>query len=1220
MSTVPNGATTLSIEPFFSGGKDPLADIVWNKRGVRRQDGEQTVIEVPEGWSDTAARVFASHYLRVINGERETSARQAIDRVARTVSEWALLDGYTDAANAHNLRCEVAHMLVHQMWSPNSPVWYNIGTCDKPQLSACFIASVKDSMESLSALQTQETGLFRGGSGVGTNYSALRHRNAPLSRGGSASGAASFLRGFDAWAGVTKSGGGTRRAAKMNVLNVDHPDIEQYVAEKAEAERMAWDLVDAGWPSDYNGPVYANLPFQNANHSVRISDAFMKAVDEGAQWDLKDHAGNVVKSVDARGLWDQICTAAHTCGDPGLQFDDIINDWHTCRGTGRINASNPCCFTGDTLIDTAEGHIRFDELLAMQKRGTQLPLVFAHDIATNLPVLRRINKVWVAGKTSNLVEVSTDKGIKVRCTPEHKFLLRDGTYVEASNLRTGDRLRKINKTRNAHRANRVWINSRVRPNVPNGSQLLTRFMWEQAYGPIKDGHEIHHINEDPTDDRLSNLVSLPKKEHRTEHAEGSANPRFIPIEMGALVEIWEQIERLPKVTHKNLAKVTPTRWNLFVNNNGLKGVVPLAGSPTLGGRIQGMTWEEFSRKIEEHRSLVNDKIESVTPISCAEQETVYDMEVEGTHNFAVTDGALHSIVVSNSEYLFLDDSACNLASLNLRKYHDGKRFDVVTFEHACRISITAQEIFVDRASYPSKLIAKNSHLFRPLGLGYANLGALLMSLGLPYDSDKGRNLCAAVTSLMGAAAYSQSQEIAKVKGCGKGIAANEGNRKGIRWVLEKHCHASDELPSDSDGIAEHASEIWHYNVASSVLPRNAQVTVLAPTGTIAFGMDCDTTGIEPDFSLVKYKLLAGANAGYMTYANRSVEESLRTLGYSEPARTAILAYVADKQKIEGAPGLLDEHLPVFDCANRCAANTAEPGQRYLSPEAHLRMMAAAQPFLSGGISKTVNLPHDATVEDISRTYRLAHTLGIKCVALFRDNCKASQPIAGATQNRLNEHHPHVRKAIDTLAVAGGASPGMSLADAREALSKPRQPLRRRMPTVANSRRVKFSVGGHEGYLHLGMHEDGSLGEVFVRMAKEGSTVSGLLDAWATMVSIALQYGAPLETLCEKMVGTTYAPHGFTGDDLRHASSLTDYIGRYLAANFVKGEKGEKGSKGGEGSAHNASASAQETAKSVQAVSAPASAETCHNKLCGGSTRKAGSCRVCERCGTTTGCG
>ncbi len=895
-------ANLLSIEPKFSGGKDPLAAIVWTLRSVRRQDGEQVTIEVPEGWTDTAARVFASHYLRVVNGERETSARQAIDRVSRTVSEWALLDGYTDAANAHNLRCEVAYMLVHQMWSPNSPVWYNIGTCEKPQLSACFIASVKDTMESLSALQTQETFLYRGGSGVGTNYSTLRHRNAPLSRGGSASGAASFLRGFDAWAGVTKSGGGTRRAAKMNVLNVEHPDIEQYVNEKAEAERMAWDLVDAGWPSDYNGPVYANLPFQNANHSVRISDAFMKAVDEGAQWDLKDRSGKTVKTVDARGLWDQICTAAHTCGDPGLQFDDTINDWHTVPGSGRINASNPC-----------------------------------------------------------------------------------------------------------------------------------------------------------------------------------------------------------------------------------------------------------------------------------------------------------------SEYLFLDDSACNLASLNLRKYHDGKRFDVASFEHACRISITVQEIFVDRASYPTKEIAKNSHLFRPLGLGYANLGALLMSLGLPYDSDKGRDLCAAITSLMGAAAYSQSQEIAKIKGC-KGTVANHGNRVGMNRVLAMHAQAAATI-SSTNTVAEYAYHLWDKVNKCHCLPRNAQVTVLAPTGTIAFGMDCDTTGIEPDIALVKYKLLAGANAGYMTYANRSVDDALTALGYSETDRAAIISYVAAKQKIEGAPGLLDEHLPVFDCANRCASTTAEPGERYLSPEAHLRMMAAAQPFLSGGISKTVNLPHDATVEDISRTYRLAHTLGIKCVALFRDNCKASQPIAGATQNRLNEHHPHVRKAIDTLALAGGASPGMSLADTREVLSKPRQSVRRRMPTTAVSRRVKFSVGGHEGYLHLGMHEDGSLGEVFVRMAKEGSTVSGLLDAWATMVSIALQYGAPLETLCEKMVGTTYAPHGFTGDDLRHASSLTDYIGRYLAANFVKGEGGEK-----------ESANAQEPAKVVQTVSAPASAETCPNKLCGGTTRKAGSCRVCERCGTTSGCG
>ncbi len=810
---------------FTQPGRPVFETLEWELRTATITDDqgqvlfEQHDVEVPRAWSQLATNVVVSKYFRGAVGTpgRESSVRQLIGRVVDTISGWGDKGGYfASPDDRDSFREELTHLLVHQKLCFNSPVWFNVGVEEKPQCSACFINSVEDSMGSIMDLAKTEGMLFKWGSGTGTNLSPLRSSKETLTTGGVASGPVSFMKGFDAFAGVIKSGGKTRRAAKMVILDIDHPDIADFITCKVSEEKKAWALIEAGYDGSFQGEAYSSVFFQNSNNSVRVTDDFMRAVQEDGDWSLLARRdGRSVETVKARDMMRLISDCTYACGDPGMQYDTTVNDWHTCKTTDRIYASNPC-----------------------------------------------------------------------------------------------------------------------------------------------------------------------------------------------------------------------------------------------------------------------------------------------------------------SEYMFLNDTACNLASLNLMKYRDDKgEFEVEDFAHAVDLSILAQEIIVDFASYPRDLIATNSHDYRPLGLGYANLGALLMSRGLAYDSDEGRDYAAAITSLMCGQAYRQSAEIAKSMGAFEGYGKN---RESMLGVIQKHRAAAHTINAHRvpEALLDAARTSWDdaYAMGVDYGYKNSQVTVIAPTGTIAFMMDCDTTGIEPDIALVKYKKLVGG--GFLKIVNKTVPEALTRLGYEADQVADIIAHVDAKETIEGAPHLKDEHLSVFDCALK-----PQNGQRSIGYMGHVRMMAAAQPFLSGAISKTVNMPEDCTVEDIETTYLEAWKLGLKAIAIYRDGSKKLQPM-NTNRSKSDDH------------LKGGKA-------------ETRGPVRRRLPDERAAITHKFSIAGHEGYFTVGQFEDGSPGELFVRMAKEGSVISGLMDSFATAVSIMLQYQVPLEVLCNKFTNSRFEPSGFTTNkQIPIAKSIMDYIFRWLEIKFI----------------------------------------------------------------------
>jgi len=881
---------------FTKAGRHPYDEFVWELRSAVINDErgqpvfEQHGIEAPSTWSQTATNIVASKYFRGKLGspDRERSVRGLISRVVDTIVGWAEKQGYF--ATAEDLRAfadELTHLLVAQKAAFNSPVWFNVGIEKHPQASACFINAVNDTMESILGLAKTEGMLFKFGSGTGSNLSSIRSSKEPLAGGGTASGPVSFMRGYDAFAGVIKSGGKTRRAAKMVILNADHPDIEEFVNSKADEERKAWALIDAGYDGAFNvkGGAYDSVYFQNANHSVRVADDFMRAVTEDRDWQTKYVlTGEVCQTFKARDLMKSMAEAAWQCGDPGMQFDTTINDWHTCPNTARINASNPC-----------------------------------------------------------------------------------------------------------------------------------------------------------------------------------------------------------------------------------------------------------------------------------------------------------------SEYMFLDDTACNLASLNLMKFvgPDGE-FDSEAFGAACRTLITAQEILVDNASYPTPAIDRNSHDYRPLGLGYANLGVLLMDRGLPYDSDAGRAYAAAITALMHGEAYAQSARIAAGMGP---FAGYEKNAEPMLRVIDKHRQHAHMIDSTlvPRPVLDAALAVWDeaYSLGAQHGYRNSQVTVLAPTGTIGFMMDCDTTGIEPDIALVKYKKLVGG--GVMKIVNQSVPGVLARLGYTATQAQDILKYIDEKEMIEGAPHLLDQHIEIFDCAFPPAG-----GKRSIHYMGHIKMMAAVQPFLSGAISKTVNMPTDATADEIGNAYLESWRLGLKAVAVYRDGCKRSQPLSTSKDDK--------------------------------AVTPDARPARRKLPDERHAITHKFSIAGHEGYITVGMYEDGKPGEIFLVMAKEGSTISGLMDAFATSISMALQYGVPLEALVEKFSHVRFEPSGFTKNpEIPYAKSITDYIFRYLASKFLSADQQQEvGVQAGESSLKPLASGPVAVPVSMTgprrepvAFRSQADAPSCH--YCGSIMTRNGSCYRCANCGSTSGC-
>ncbi len=898
---------SLRISRFFTRpGVDPFQEVEWEERNavIEGPDGkpvfQQEGVEFPAFWSQHATNVVASKYFRGQLGtpQRERSVRQLISRVVDTITCWGRDGGYfATEEEAETFRQELKYLLLHQMAAFNSPVYFNVGIEERPQCSACFILSVEDNMESILDWYKTEGKIFKGGSGSGINLSSLRSSKEPLSSGGMASGPVSFMRGADAIAGTIKSGGKTRRAAKMVILNVDHPDIEEFIWCKAKEERKARALAQAGWDSSLDSDLWISIQYQNANNSVRVTDDFMRAVIEDREWHTRYvTTGQICSTYRARDLLRQMAQAAWECADPGIQYDTTINDWHTCPNSGRINASNPC-----------------------------------------------------------------------------------------------------------------------------------------------------------------------------------------------------------------------------------------------------------------------------------------------------------------SEYMHLDDSACNLASLNLLKFlREDYTFDVEAFKRAVEVMITAQEIIVDNASYPTDKIARNAHNYRQLGLGYTNLGALLMTLGLPYDSEQGRAYGAAVTALMSGYAYAVSARIAARLGPFPGY---EANREPMLRVISKHReHAyriyelgrygrlasepelgEPEWAAQVPGLLElvaAARQSWDEALALGKAHgyRNAQVTVIAPTGTISFMMDCDTTGIEPELALVKYKLLVGG--GMMRLVNRAVPRALQRLGYSRDQIEAIVAYVEAHGTMEGAPHLREEHLPVFDCAFK-----APEGQRFVHWMGHIRMMGAVQPFISGAISKTVNLPEDATVEDVEQAFVEGWRHGLKALSIYRNGSKTTQVLV----TELQEERP--------------------------------KPVRRRLPDTRQSLTHKFAVGGHEGYITVGLYEDGFPGEIFITMAKEGSTLSGMADAFATAISLALQYGVPLRDLVYKFSHMRFEPSGPTGNpEIPIAQSIVDYIFRWLGSQFLSDEeKAELGIVTPEVREKLARLQPKQLPLLEVARNGPARDDAPPCPSCGCIMVRRGACYCCDNCGTTTGC-
>lgn len=1196
---------------------------------------EQKGVEFPTFWTQQATNVVASKYFRghLDSPNREHSVRQLIGRVVTTLGRWGRKGNYfASEDDAAAFEEELKHLLLHQMLSFNSPVWFNLGVEGaKPQCSACFINSVEDSMESIMELAATEARLFKGGSGTGTNFSSLRSSREGLTGGGIASGPVSFMRGYDAFAGAIKSGGKTRRAAKMVILNVSHPDILDFIRCKSDEEKKAWALIEAGYNGGFNVPggAYDSIQFQNANHSVRVTDSFMQAVERDREW--KTHyviTQEEATSHQARDIMRIIAECTHVCGDPGMQFDTTINKWHTMKNTDRIFASNPC-WRGDSLVLTEEGYKPVADLVGKEFRVWGKARCWER------------SRAFPTGIVSQFLRVRLNDGTYYDVTPNHNFIDADGSKIQADKLAKGSRLlRMVDNPSVLRLLDRQayldgfmmgwgigdgwmsWIKQSERWQV-GWMVSYTELEMVSILEPLIQSHsnrrDLPHFHPNKgTGCQELNSCSKSLVRHVMDYWGFVGKSKGLPERVKGVLEESEVLGLISGLfasdgsvststgevafytAHERLAK----DLQLLLVRAGFASKVSHSSKPIRPGETVGKKTYSEQRDRDQYRVLLNGpdavrllasldltvwpsekqkkaealrdrerqnyrtrpwlKVSSVEVLDL--EEPIFNLEVEDDHHQYV----MGTIWTSNcSEFMFLNDTACNLASLNLMKFRnpDGT-FDHEAFTYACEVAITAQEIIVDNASYPTERIAQNSYAYRPLGLGYANLGALLMSNGIPYDSGQGRSLAGAITSLMSAAAYRQSARMAAAVGVFDGYI---GNSTPMLEVMAMHQAEHTKLvrgskPNDTPLLLA-GQKAWDevLQLGKDFGFRNSQATVLAPTGTIAFMMDCDTTGIEPDIALVKYKTLVGG--GHMKIVNQTVPEALRTLGYTPEQVDGIAAHIDQHGTIEGCALLDTRHLAVFDCAFK-----PQNGSRSIHHMGHLRMMAAAQPFISGAISKTVNVPEDATAETIEETYMEAWRLGLKAVAIYRDGSKRTQPLQ------------------TSLGVGG------KVAEI--------QPFRRKLPDERQSLTHKFTIGGHKGYITVGLYEDGTPGEIFITMSKEGSVVSGLMDSFATTVSIALQFGVPLDVLVRKFSHARFEPSGWTGNkEIPIAKSIVDYLFRWLALKFLPCEE--------QPAQHEASLS-NGFLPVTQEDAPPCSG-------CGSIMTRSGSCYRCLNCGSTSGC-
>jgi ribonucleoside-diphosphate reductase alpha chain len=1247
-----------------------------------------------------ATNVVVSKYFRGPQGtpRREVSVRQVISRVVDTIAGWGRKGGYfrTDA-DAEAFSDELCHLILHQKMSFNSPVWFNIGVPgSRNQASACFINSVDDSMESILTLAKTEGMLFKYGSGTGTNLSAIRSSEEQLAGGGTASGPVSFMKGFDAFAGVIKSGGTTRRAAKMVILNADHPDIESFITCKVTEERKAWALIDAGYDAAFTGEAYASVFFQNSNNSVRVTDEFMRAVEEDRDWHLRavTDPSRILHTVKARYLLRLMAESAWQCGDPGVQYDTTINDWHTSSNSGRINASNPC-FPGETRIHTTVGLLPITDLYRRMADGEDIR-VYTHRATAAKPgagvMASRPVAVMQTGIKA-LVRLLFSNGQELRCTPNHRFWTTNRGWVAAEDLVGQDQV-LLNDTptpaTDASWALPVKVEAlatswnrggtKVHQAVPErwstalgeltghliGDGCLTKdqAIWVYGGDDVSDGVADRHaellqelfggrsraemangttqlrlgsgavralltglgvsdapahekkvpeaIFTAPTEVQAAFLRGLFGADGCVSAVEDGKASRYVGLgsrSRALLIEVQQLLEGFG--VRSRIYDVTTWSPKPFQYRRKSGELATYAVRPGFDLRISGSDMARFAqlvgfstarkqRRLEElvgtvtrYRTKPTTRLVACVP---GGSDTVYNL-TEPLHHSYIVDG----LVVANcSEYMYLDDSACNLASINLLRFlrEDGS-FAIDDYRHAVQLTITAQEILVSSADYPTEKIGKNSEAFRPLGLGYANLGALLMARGIPYDSPKGRDLAACLTAILTGEGYAQSARIAREVGPFEGYAVN---RQPMLRVMAKHREAAYALPAthvEADLLAA-ARATWDeaHELGARHGYRNGQISVIAPTGTISFMLDCDTTGVEPDIALVKYKKLVGG--GMLKIVNNTVPAALKRLGYGDGEIADIVAYIDQNDTIEGAPKLRDDDLPVFDCAF-----TPRNGKRSIAWQGHVRMMAAVQPFVSGAISKTVNMPTDSTVEDVEKAYIDGWKMGLKALAIYRDGSKRSQPLATSMDKTTGEKVRIVER-----------------------------PLRRKLPAERQALTHRFEIGGHEGYITVGLYEDGTPGEIFVKMAKEGSTVSGLTDSFAIAVSFALQYGVPLDFLVNKFAHMRFEPQGFTRNpEIPIAKSIVDYIFRWLGSRFLSEEKqaeigiirrdpdeAEPTTPVLEGPANAAQVVMPLGLEPISPTSTfqnQADAPSCSE--CGSLMVRSGSCYKCHNCGSTSGC-